>query len=54
MLYGNLSSINKRAGNDEDVYYKMTMRLMDLESGLIEWADETEIRKTREKSTFGW
>ena len=33
MLYGNLSSINKRAGSDEDVYYKMTMRLMDLETG---------------------
>jgi len=37
-----------------DVYYKFTMRLMDMESGLVEWADETEIRKTKEKSTFGW
>ncbi len=54
MLYGNLSSINKRAGSDEDVYYKMTMRLMDLESGLIEWADETEIRKKQSKSVLGW
>ncbi|MDF4862023.1 penicillin-binding protein activator LpoB, partial [Vibrio parahaemolyticus] len=26
MLYGNLSSIVKSAGNDKDVYYKMTMR----------------------------
>ncbi|MCV5978088.1 penicillin-binding protein activator LpoB, partial [Escherichia coli] len=40
MLYGNLSSIVKNAGSDKDVYYKMTMRLMDLETGLIEWADE--------------
>ncbi|MEZ8146450.1 penicillin-binding protein activator LpoB [Enterovibrio norvegicus] len=54
MLYGNLSSINKRAGSDEDVYYKMTMRLMDLETGLIEWADETEIRKKQSKSVLGW
>ncbi|WP_283130586.1 penicillin-binding protein activator LpoB [Enterovibrio norvegicus] len=54
MLYGNLSSINKRAGSDEDVYYKMTMRLMDLETGLIEWADETEIRKKHSKSVLGW
>ncbi len=53
MLYGNLSSIVKRAGRDKDVYYKMTMRLMDLESGLIEWADETEIRKAQSKSLFG-
>ncbi|MCV5857359.1 hypothetical protein OFN53_42725, partial [Escherichia coli] len=32
MLYGNLSSIVKNAGSDKDVYYKMTMRLMDLET----------------------
>ncbi|WP_319536577.1 penicillin-binding protein activator LpoB [uncultured Vibrio sp.] len=53
MLYGNLSSIVKNAGSDKDVYYKMTMRLMDLETGLIEWADETEIRKAQSKSMFG-
>jgi len=54
MLYGNLSSIVKSNADKADVYYKFTMRLMDLKSGLVEWADETEIRKTREKSTFGW
>ncbi|WP_047046496.1 penicillin-binding protein activator LpoB [Vibrio mexicanus] len=53
MLYGNLSSIAKSAGSDKDVYYKMTMRLMDLETGLIEWADETEIRKQESKSLLG-
>ncbi|WP_428773695.1 penicillin-binding protein activator LpoB [Vibrio sp.] len=53
MLYGNLSSIAKADGSDRDVYYKMTMRLMDLESGLIEWADETEIRKQQSKSLLG-
>ena len=53
MLYGNLSSIVKNAGSDKDVYYKMTMRLMDLKTGLIEWADETEIRKQEQKSLFG-
>ncbi|GHW39931.1 hypothetical protein VCSRO10_2561 [Vibrio cholerae] len=53
MLYGNLSSIVKNAGSDKDVYYKMTMRLMDLKTGLIEWADETEIRKQQSKSLLG-
>ncbi len=54
MLYGNLSSILKQSGNKKDVYYKMTMRLMDLETGLIEWADETEIRKNESKSLLGF
>lgn len=54
MLYGNLSSIVKTNKDKSDVYYKFTLRLMDLKSGLIEWADESEIRKTRTKQTVGW
>ena len=54
MLYGNLSSIVKTNSDKSDVYYKLTLRLMDLESGLVEWADETEIRKTKEKKTLFW
>ena len=53
MLYGNMASIVKQSGSDKDVYYKMTMRLMDLETGIIEWADETEIRKQESKSLLG-
>lgn len=53
MLYGNLSSIVKEDGSTKDVYYKMTMRLMDLETGLIEWSDEKEIRKVKSKSFLG-
>lgn len=54
MLYGNLSSIVKTNEDKSDVYYKMTLRLMDLESGLVEWADETEIRKTKAKESVVW
>lgn len=53
MLYGNLSSINKKSGSKKDVYYKFTLKLMHLETGLIEWQDEKEIRKTRSKSLLG-
>jgi uncharacterized protein (TIGR02722 family) len=54
MLYGNLSSIVKSNKDKSDVYYKFTLRLMALESGLVEWADETQIRKTRSKESVGW
>lgn len=53
MLYGNLSSIVKRGGKVKDVYYKFTMKLMHLESGIVEWQDEKEIRKQKKRSTFG-
>lgn len=53
MLYGNLSSIVKRDSDTKDVYYKFTMKLMHLESGIVEWQDEKEIRKTKSKSFLG-
>ncbi len=54
MLYGNLSSIVKRNSSRKDVYYKFTLKLMHLQSGIVEWSDEKEIRKSKEKSTFGF
>ena len=53
MMYGNLSSIIKRNGNSKDVYYKFTMKVMHVETGIVEWSDEKEIRKTSKKSLFG-
>ena len=53
MLYGNMSSIVKKDGSTKDVYYKFTLKLLHLESGLLEWSSEKEIRKTKEKRWFG-
>lgn len=54
MMYGNLSSIVKDNGKVKDVFYQMTMNLMDLQNGELLWADQKEIRKQAKKSTFGW
>ncbi len=53
MMYGNLSSIVKRDSGDKDVYYKFTLKLLHVQTGIVEWADEQEIRKTAKKSLFG-
>ncbi len=45
-LEGNITSIVKRAGDVKDVYYKFSLQLVDIENGVIEWADEKDIRKT--------
>jgi len=54
MMYGNLSSIVKRSGGTKDVYYKFTLKVMHVETGIIEWSDEKEIRKTKKRATFGF
>lgn len=53
MLYGNMSSIVKRDGKTKDVYYKFTLKLLHLETGILEWSSEKEIRKTKDKRWFG-
>lgn len=53
MLAGDITSIVKRSGSTKDYYYKITLNLVDIETALIEWADEKEIRKARTKSLFG-
>jgi uncharacterized protein (TIGR02722 family) len=43
---GSVSSIVKKNANMKDVYYKVNMRLIEIESGIVEWSEEKEIRKT--------
>ncbi len=52
-LYGELASIKKSAGRVKDVYFKFTLNLVNIQTGLIEWADEKEIRKQAEKPLLG-
>lgn len=52
-LCGEITSIRKQAGRVEDVYFKFTLKLVNIESGLIDWMDEKEIRKGAKKPVFG-
>ena len=36
MMYGNMSSIVKREGSTKDVYYKFTLKLMNLQAVAME------------------
>ena len=53
ILTSNFSEIRQRAGSVTDVYYKFTMNLKNLRTGVLEWSDEKEIRKVFNKSLFG-
>lgn len=52
-LYGEITSIRKAAGRVQDVYFKFTMNLVNIQTGLIEWADEKEIRKQARRPLIG-
>jgi uncharacterized protein (TIGR02722 family) len=54
LMTGDLASIIQEVGNDKLVYYKMTAKLSNVRTGLIEWTDEKQIRKKFEKKSVGW
>lgn len=48
-LDGSITSIVKKSSSLKDVYYKFNLNLVDVESGVLEWSDEKEIRKTSKR-----
>ena len=49
LLVANISEIKQKASGVIDVYYKVTMSLKNLRTGILEWSDEQEIRKVEKK-----
>ena len=54
LLTGAITSIRKEAGRKMDVYFQFNLNLTALETGLIEWAEEKDIRKERQRPLVGW
>ena len=53
LLTANVSEITQRAGAVTDTYFKFTMSLKNLKTGILEWSDEKESRKVFKRGTFG-
>ena len=53
ILNGRIDSIVQQAGRDKSVYYKMTMNMTNLKTGIIVWSDYKQIRKRFKKQRVG-
>lgn len=53
IMNGRLDSIVQEAGRDKTIYYKLTMNLTNLKTGLIEWTDHKQLRKVYQKKRVG-
>ncbi len=54
MLYGDISSISQRNSSEQTLYLQVTMKLLDIQSGLIIWQGEKQISKAASKKSIGW
>jgi hypothetical protein len=53
LLTGELTSIEKREGRKTLMWYRLSMRLVELETTVVVWMDEKEIKKESLRSIFG-
>lgn len=49
IMNGRLDSITQEAGRDKTIYYKLTMNITNLKTGLIVWTGQKQIRKVFKK-----
>ena len=53
-LTGEITDRVQEVGSKKYVYYKCTFNLVSIETGILEWADEKEIRKYYTKKSVGF
>lgn len=54
MLYGDISSITQTNSSQVSQFYQVTMKLLNIQSGLIVWQGQQQIRKVATRKTVGW
>lgn len=53
LLAGALTSIEKKEGRKTLMWYRLSMRLVELETTVVVWMDEKEIKKESMRGIFG-
>ncbi len=53
IINGRLDSIVQEVGKDKTIYYKVTLNMTNLKTGMIVWADNKQLRKAYKKKTIG-
>jgi len=53
IINGRLDSIVQEVGKEKTVYYKVTLNMTNLKTGMIVWSDNKQIRKAYKKKTIG-
>jgi len=53
IINGRLDAIVQEVGKDKSVYYKLTLNMTNLKTGIIAWTNNKQIRKTFKKKSVG-
>lgn len=53
-LTGEITDRVQQVGDKKYIYYKCTFNLVNIDTGIIDWSDEKELRKFYQKRTVGF
>ncbi|MCG8670669.1 MAG: penicillin-binding protein activator LpoB [Pseudomonadales bacterium] len=53
VVYGSLANIIRTKPTNKEVYYRISLQLLDTQSGKVVWRDEQEILKSQRKAIYG-
>jgi penicillin-binding protein activator len=53
IINGRLDSIVQQVGKDKTIYYKLTLNLTNLQTNVISWTDQKQMRKIYRKKSIG-
>lgn len=53
IINGRLDSIVQEVGKEKTVYYKLTLNMTNLKTGIVAWTNNKEIRKAYKKKSVG-
>lgn len=53
-LFGEITSTESSAGRVKEKFFKMTLSLAEVETGVLVWANEKEILKQGKRQSVGW
>lgn len=53
IINGRLDSIVQEVGKDKTIYYKVTLNMTNIKTGMIVWSDNKQLRKAYKKKTIG-
>ena len=53
IVNGRMDSIVQEVGKEKTVYYKVTLNMTNLKTGVITWTNQKQIRKAYKKKTIG-
>lgn len=54
MIYGSIADMQSINSDQQSLFFLITLKMINLKTGIIVWQDQKQIRKLQKRSTFGW